>query len=163
MQHENIKNIFFFIGTEAELIKVFPVIMECQKKNAKCHIISSGQNDLKKSRILNFIQLSGKFIELSKEEDIKKSAIGLLSWFVKTKVKAVDIILKYFSKDELTNKPLVVHGDTVSTLMGALIGKRLNMQVYHVEAGLRSHNLFNPFPVPYSGSSFQPSNNSSVL
>ena len=41
---------------------------------------------------------------------------------------------------------LVVHGDTVSTLMGAIVGKILKMQVCHVEAGLRSHNWFNPFP-----------------
>ena len=50
-------NIYFFIGTEAELIKVFPIIIECQKNGKKCHIIASGQNDLKKSRILKGVKL----------------------------------------------------------------------------------------------------------
>lgn len=67
-----VKQIYFFVGTEAELIKVFPIIIECQKRNMLCHIIASGQNDLKRSRILKYINLNGKMIELSQESDIKK-------------------------------------------------------------------------------------------
>lgn len=139
-------NIYFFIGTEAELIKVFPVIIECQKRNMHCHIIASGQNDLNKSRILQYVVLNGKYLELSKEEDIKKSAVGLLTWFVKTRLGAVKKIKKEFTSDELKDSAFVVHGDTVSTFMGAMIGKKLGCKVCHVEAGLRSHDLFNPFP-----------------
>lgn len=139
-------NIWFFIGTEAELIKVFPIIIECQKNGNKCHIIASGQNDLKKSRILKEICLEGKYIELSSETNIKKSAVGLLIWFVTTLWHAKQNILVSFSKEMIKGNKLVVHGDTVSTLMGAIVGKILKMQVCHVEAGLRSHNWFNPFP-----------------
>lgn len=137
---------FFFIGTEAELIKIFPVIMQCQKKGVVCNIIASGQNDLKKNRILEYISLNGKYVELSQESDIKKSAIGLFSWFFSTKIKAKRIIAQHFNVADMKNKPMIVHGDTVSTFMGALIGKQLHMRVCHVEAGLRSHNLLNPFP-----------------
>ena len=138
--------VYFFIGTEAELIKVFPVIIECQNAGAACHIIASGQNDLRKSRILEFVKLNGKFIELSKEEDIQKSTVGLLKWFLNVKKKAPKIIRQHFDTDKLKGAKLVVHGDTVSTMMGALVGRKLGMRVCHVEAGLRSHNLFNPFP-----------------
>lgn len=140
------KNIYFFIGTEAELIKVFPVIIECQNSGNICHIIASGQNDLNKSRIVKNIQLNGKYVELSKEEDIKKSANGLLSWFITTKRKAIAIIRQNFDIQMMKDAPFVVHGDTVSTYMGAMIGKKLGCIVCHVEAGLRSHNLLNPFP-----------------
>lgn len=139
-------DIYFFIGTEAELIKVFPVIIECQNRDRICHIIASGQNDLKKNRILNFIELNGKYIELSQENDIKKTVVGLLQWFFETKKRAVDIIEKHFLPEKLQGANLVVHGDTVSTLMGALVGRKLGMKVCHVEAGLRSHHLLNPFP-----------------
>lgn len=140
------KQQYFFIGTEAELIKVFPVIIKCQEKGKTCHIIASGQNDLKKSRILDFIKLNGKFVELSSEESIKKSAAGLMAWFIRTKKNAQRIILRSFTVEELTSMPMIVHGDTISTLMGAMLGRKLKMKVCHVEAGLRSHNLFNPFP-----------------
>lgn len=137
---------FFFIGTEAELIKVFPVIIECQKEGVNCNIIASGQNDLKKNRILDYIKLNGKYIELSKESDIKKSMMGLLKWFFFTKMNAKKIILQHFNLEDMQNRPMVVHGDTISTFMGALIGRQLHMKVCHVEAGLRSRHLFNPFP-----------------
>lgn len=140
------KQIYFFIGTEAELIKIFPVIVKCQEKGNMCHIIASGQNDLKKNRILDYVRLNGEYLELSSEESIKKNAIGLFCWFFKTKFGAKTKILQRFKKEELQGKCLVVHGDTVSTFLGALIGKKLKMKVCHVEAGLRSHNYFNPFP-----------------
>ncbi len=140
------KNIYFFIGTEAELIKVFPVIIECQKKGAVCNIIASGQNDIANSRIMKFISLNGKFVELSKEESITKSAVGLLKWFAATRRNAVGMITSNFNEDDLKGEALIVHGDTVSTMMGAMIGRKLGMCICHVEAGLRSHNLLNPFP-----------------
>lgn len=137
---------YFFIGTEAELIKIFPVIMKCQRKGGICNIIASGQNDLKKNRILDYINLNGKYVELSKETDIKKSAVGLLRWFFVTKRKAKSIIAKNFDIANLKNSLMIVHGDTISTFMGALIGRQLHMKICHVEAGLRSHHLLNPFP-----------------
>jgi UDP-N-acetylglucosamine 2-epimerase (non-hydrolysing) len=43
--------------------------------------------------------------------------------------------------------PLVlVHGDTMTTVVGALLGRLLGATVGHVEAGMRSNNLLNPFP-----------------
>jgi UDP-N-acetylglucosamine 2-epimerase (non-hydrolysing) len=41
---------------------------------------------------------------------------------------------------------MVIHGDTVSTVMGALLGHKYKMKVAHVEAGLRSFDFLNPFP-----------------
>ncbi|SFD32301.1 UDP-N-acetylglucosamine 2-epimerase (non-hydrolysing) [Paracidovorax konjaci] len=41
---------------------------------------------------------------------------------------------------------MVVHGDTVSTVMGAMLAKIHRMDVAHVEAGLRSFNYLHPFP-----------------
>lgn len=140
------KEIFFFVGTEAELIKIFPVIIKCQDRGCICHLIASGQNDLKKNRILEYIHLNGRYIELSQESNIKKSTVGLFAWFLATKKSAKKIIRNSFERMDMHAKVLVVHGDTVSTFMGALIGRKLHMKVCHVEAGLRSRNLFNPFP-----------------
>ena len=40
----------------------------------------------------------------------------------------------------------VIHGDTPSTLLGLLMAKRAGKTIVHLEAGLRSFNLFRPFP-----------------
>jgi UDP-N-acetylglucosamine 2-epimerase (non-hydrolysing) len=41
---------------------------------------------------------------------------------------------------------VLVHGDTFSTLLGALMGRVAGLRVGHVESGLRSFRLFHPFP-----------------
>lgn len=139
-------NLFFFLGTEAELIKIFPVIMEAKKRNLCYYIVSSGQNDIANSKILSTINCGSVDLELSSEKSIKKSAIGLLTWWIKTYNSALKQFYKAFPNVDFANSKMIVHGDTVSTYMGALIGKKLGMTVCHVEAGLRSHNLLSPFP-----------------
>lgn len=137
---------FFFIGTEAELIKVFPIIIECKERGLDYRIIASGQNDIVNSRIFKKINCGSVDLELSLESSIKKSAKGLLTWFMQTYSGATKKIRDAFPDVDFASSKIIVHGDTVSTLMGAWLGKKLGMTVCHVEAGLRSHNWFNPFP-----------------
>lgn len=140
------KKVFFFIGTEAEFIKVFPVIIACEKKGLDVKIISSGQNDISKSRIWEVLPKQKIDLLLSEEKNIKKSAVGLVKWFLQMNKVAWKRVKDKFGQENLTEAPMVVHGDTVSTVLGARIGKKLGMKVCHVEAGLRSYNLLNPFP-----------------
>lgn len=139
------RGIFFFIGTEAELIKLFPIILQCKENNVPYYIIASGQNDITVSRIVKELDLPVD-LELSREETIKKNAVGLFMWLVKTMKTAKKRIQNKFVDVRIEGSVMVVHGDTVSTVIGALLGRRLGMQVCHVEAGLRSHNFMNPFP-----------------
>lgn len=140
------KVIVFFIGTEAELIKMFPVIMKCEERNLPYHIIASGQNDVVESRIFKDGNCGTVDLELSDPSSIQKSTAGLMKWFGKTTLSATRKIKTTFKNVDWKNSCMVVHGDTVSTVMGAWLGRRLGMTVCHVEAGLRSHNYFNPFP-----------------
>ncbi|WP_241245913.1 UDP-N-acetylglucosamine 2-epimerase [Microbacterium sp. 4R-513] len=41
---------------------------------------------------------------------------------------------------------VIVHGDTMTTVLGTFIGRRLRVPVAHIEAGLRSGNWRHPFP-----------------
>ena len=139
-------NIIFFIGTEAELIKVFPIMLELKKRGKEYKIIASGQNDIVNSTIFRDSDCGMVDLELSQEKNIRKSALGLLEWWVSTYKKSISMIKRAFDDTDFSNSYMVVHGDTVSTYMGAKIGKNLGMTVCHVEAGLRSHNLLSPFP-----------------
>lgn len=140
------RKIFFFIGTEAELIKMFPVMLECRAAKLPFGIIASGQNNIYNSRIMSEVGLDTIDIYLSDEKHIRKSAVGLVRWFIQTMQHAVKDIRSKMEDIDFDKSIMIVHGDTVSTLMGAYIGKRLHMKVGHVEAGLRSHHLLNPFP-----------------
>ena len=72
------------------------------------------------------------------------TSIRLISWLQEIAQKTLR---------DLKNEPwlrqaklCMVHGDTLSTLIGAMIAKRFNIPVAHIEAGLRSYNYLNPFP-----------------
>lgn len=135
--------LYFFIGTEAEFIKLFPILLELNKKKISYSIIASGQNDITKSFLLKIIDRKSVDYLLSQEK-IAQTAFGLFSWFFKTLCKGAVLLKKNLPQSK--GSILVVHGDTVSTVMGALLGKFLGMKIVHVEAGLRSFNFLQPFP-----------------
>ena len=136
----------FFIGTEAELIKMFPVIIEIQNRNLNYQVISSGQNDVSQSSVLKVVNNGRIDALLSDHVKIKKSAFGLLHWFLTTSKSGIKTIREQLPEVNFKRSIMVIHGDTVSTVMGARLGTILDMQVAHIEAGLRSRDILNPFP-----------------
>lgn len=135
---------YFFIGTVAEFIKLMPVMRELSKAGTPFKVIASGQNPLTCTDLFSMSGVEQIDITLN-QKPIKRSALGLLSWFLETLVKGFLLLRREF-RGMGKGSTLVVHGDTVSTVMGALIGRCCGLTVAHVEAGLRSFNLTQPFP-----------------
>lgn len=54
--------------------------------------------------------------------------------------------IKASCKKRGTRALAIVHGDTLTTVFGATFGILLGLKVAHVEAGMRSGNIFQPFP-----------------
>ena len=139
-----LKTLYFFIGTEAELMKMFHVINEARSRNYDCRIISSGQNDIKNSP---YLEKAGGVIDVDLTEMMpeKKTAWNYLSWFIKTEKLGIKVMKEI--RDKCDGKLImIVHGDTLSTLMGARIAQKCKIEHMHVESGLRSHNWLSPFP-----------------
>lgn len=136
--------VMFFLGTEAELIKVFPIMLECEKRGIEYKIVASGQNDIEHSQILKNI---GKTVDFALDRDTHiTTGVQLVTWWLKIFRNARGRVKKQFKDVDFKKSVMLVHGDTVSTVMGAFIGRMLGMEVAHVEAGLRSYHLFNPLP-----------------
>ncbi len=134
----------FFVGTVAELIKLFPIMTEAQQQGIEYQIVSSGQNDIRESEFWNLIKKKSPDILISRGPR-HQTAISLMAWFLCTAVKSFFLFKK--KARILNGKPiLIVHGDTISTLMGAYTGWLAGYRICHVEAGLRSFDFLNPFP-----------------
>lgn len=133
---------YFFVDTVAELIKVFPVMKEMNDRKIPFKIIASGQNDITNSTLLGLADVKKVDFVLHRGP-IKQSGLSMLAWFWRTWRWSYGKL-----KDELTGKDayMLVHGDTISTVMGTLIARHFKLKVAHVEAGLRSFNYLNPFP-----------------
>ena len=136
------------IGTKAELIKCAPIMLELQKQEEDYWFIHTGQHPLGKA--FKEFGVKKPDIILSKEprtttkfwSKINKSSI-LWSFSIIFKIRS---IIK-----KLKPKYVIYHGDTMSSATAAIASSKiLNLRKrwksVHLEAGLRSESLFEPFP-----------------
>jgi UDP-N-acetylglucosamine 2-epimerase (non-hydrolysing) len=137
--------ISFFVGTAAELVKLAPVIREVKRRGGAFNVVSSGQNDLRGSELWKLSGVEGPDLTLS-TRPIPPRAVGLASFLARTSASGLVELRRMLRQEPRATTKAVVHGDTVSTLMGASLFAALGVDVHHVEAGLRSFHLAEPFP-----------------
>lgn len=139
------KTLYFIIGTQAELMKLFQVINKARDRGYQCEIISTGQNNLKESPFLA-LSNSNIDIDISANKGEGKNTSNYLIWFLKTALYGKKKLNEYFDKNKRENSIVIVHGDTLTTTIGAWICKKIKMPYVHIESGLRSYNFLSPFP-----------------
>ena len=121
-------NTIFVLGTRPEIIKLSPVIRSYQESNDPFAIVHTGQHYSDNLDSVFFEQL-----ELP--EPNYNLGVGSHSQGVQTGKMLIQLeqILK-----EKSPETVLVQGDTNSVLAGAIATSKLNMNLGHVEAGLRS-------------------------
>jgi UDP-N-acetylglucosamine 2-epimerase (non-hydrolysing) len=135
--------IHLVIGTKAQLIKMAPVMRALREAGMSYRYISTGQHRDTMEDILENFGLKGPDITLYSGPDIT-SIPKMLAWTLRILWRTLIDRKRIFAND--SNGIVLVHGDTFSTLLGAMMGKVVRLKVGHVESGLRSRNLFHPFP-----------------
>jgi UDP-N-acetylglucosamine 2-epimerase (non-hydrolysing) len=139
------RKIYFYIGTTAELIKLSPIIRELKKRKISFKIITSGQNEIHFNELEYFIGSVKPHITTG--EKIKKSSLFYFGiWAIRSLYKSIVLLRHEFESSENRNSYLIIHGDTISSVIGAIVAKYYHLKVVHVESGLRSFNFFEPFP-----------------
>ncbi len=139
-------NLNFLTGTAAELIKIYPLIRMAFERGYAVRVVMTGQsreNFMMQYR--DFKLPEEKLFPLLESRGDLEKASSAMRWFG----RVLMITPKSFRAKLLLGSPqdfVVVHGDTLSTLAGAWLSWRAGIKVIHVEAGLRSPSLFNPFP-----------------
>tara|TARA_Y100000589_G_C27131567_1_gene620802 strand:- start:211 stop:1317 length:1107 start_codon:yes stop_codon:yes gene_type:complete len=130
------KRVTIVLGTRPEAIKLAPIIIKLIKyKLIQTRIVLTGQH---KELVNDVVNLFGIKIDLD---------LGIMKKF-QTLEEITSLILKGLTK-ELKNYPsdlIIVQGDTTSAFASALAAFYEKIPIAHVEAGLRTNNLMNPFP-----------------
>lgn len=137
--------IHVIIGTKAQLIKMAPIMCRLRDRGLEYRYISTGQHKETMSDILDNFGLPGPDIVLYRGKDVSSIA-SMLFWFCRVLWVSVFHMEKVFGKQGKRKDLVLVHGDTMSTLLGALVARLAGMRVGHVESGLRSFDFLNPFP-----------------
>lgn len=131
--------IYVIIGTMGEYTKMFPVMYFLQKHNIAYKFVHTCQHYEIIERIRK--KLGGR--EPDYYLTLKKKDLANIWEFL---IWAPQVLLNARKLPITKNDFVVVHGDAESTLLGLIIGILFRAKIVHVEAGLRTHSIFEPFP-----------------
>lgn len=137
--------IHIVIGTKAQLIKMAPIMRELDHRGIRYRYLSTGQHADTIGDLLTNFNLNPAEARLYDGDDIV-SVKSTIFWFFRLFFLALFKRRKVFGDEVNKNDIVLVHGDTLSTLIGAIMGRVAGLKVGHVESGLRSFRLFHPFP-----------------
>lgn len=131
------KKIMLVFGTRPEAIKMSPLVKEFQKHPSEFEtmVCVTGQHREMLDQVLKLFDITPDYdLNIMKQgQDLTDVTARVLTGLRDVfKVCRPDIVL--------------VHGDTTTSMAGALAAFYAQIPVGHVEAGLRTHNLYSPWP-----------------
>lgn len=133
-------NVACVIGTRPEALKMIPIIEEMQNHSQfNLKTIISGQHRELLQQMLkdSNINVDINFDVMQDNQSLNTLSANLLQHFE-----------RYI--DENPTDLLIAQGDTTTTLVSALSAFYKNIPFAHVEAGLRTHSIQNPFPEEFN-------------
>lgn len=128
--------ILVIFGTRPEAIKMAPLIKSLNNnKSFDCKVCVTGQHNEMLHQVLKIFDINPNF-----DLNVMSENQSLYSLTSKILLGLEKIL------DEVSPDILLVHGDTTSTLTGSLAGYYAQIPVMHVEAGLRTNDIYSPWP-----------------
>lgn len=134
------KKVMLVFGTRPEAIKMCPLVNELKKcKNIETIVCVTGQHRQMLDQVLQAFDVVPNY-DLS----IMKDKQTLFDVTVNI-LEGIKVVL-----EEVRPDVVLVHGDTSTTFVTALACFYLQIPVGHVEAGLRTYNIYSPYPEEFN-------------
>ena len=131
------KKIMLVLGTRPEAIKMAPLVKEFQKHPDKFETIVcvTGQHRQMLDQVLAIFDIKPDY-----DLNIMKQGQDLYDVTARVLTGMRDVL------DQAKPDVVLVHGDTTTSTAAALAAFYKQIPVGHVEAGLRTHNIYSPWP-----------------
>ena len=131
------KKIMLVFGTRPEAIKMAPLVKEFQKDtdNFQTIVCVTGQHREMLDQVLRLFDIQADY-----DLNIMKQGQDLYDVTTRVLVGMRDVL------KEAQPDIVLVHGDTTTSTAAALAAFYQHIPVGHVEAGLRTHNIYSPWP-----------------
>lgn len=139
--------IHIFAGTKAQFIKMAPIMLELNRKSIVYNLIDAGQHAELTAEITRQFGLREADAFLRSGQTNINTVLEAFAWAGKSLVQ-IAFRRRYLYQRLFRGESgiCLIHGDTLTTLLSLLCAKRCGLKVAHIEAGLRSYGLLNPFP-----------------
>ena len=131
------KRVLLVYGTRPEAIKMCPLVKEFQKypESFETVVCVTGQHREMLDQVLQIFDVKPDY-----DLNIMKQGQDLFDVTARVLVGMRDIL------DKVNPDVILVHGDTTTSMAAAMAAFYRQIPVGHVEAGLRTHNLYSPWP-----------------
>ena len=131
------KKIMLVFGTRPEAIKMAPLVKEFQKRPNEFQTIVcvTGQHREMLDQVLHIFEITPDY-----DLNIMKQGQDLYDVTARVLLGMRDVL------KEARPDVVLVHGDTTTSTAAALAAFYQQIPVGHVEAGLRTHNIYSPWP-----------------
>ncbi len=134
------KKVMLVFGTRPEAIKMCPLVNELKKrKSIQTVVCVTGQHRQMLDQVLTTFRVVPDY-------DLSIMKTGQTLFDITTEILSrIKTVL-----EEVRPDVCLVHGDTSTTFVTALACFYLQIPVGHVEAGLRTYNIFSPYPEEFN-------------
>ncbi len=139
--------IHFAIGTKAQFIKMAPIMHLLQEEGTPYHLLDLSQHASLTGKILNDFGLTPRITSLGKSNTSVTTYTQAATWLAKV-LWQLTVHRRNLRKRLFLGQGGIVllHGDTLSTLVGLYLAKAAGIKTALIEAGLSSGKIFDPFP-----------------
>ena len=134
------KKVMLVFGTRPEAIKMCPLVNELKTRgNIEVKVCVTGQHREMLQQVLDCFKVVPDYnLEIMKD----KQTLFDITTNIISKIKPV--------LDKEKPDIILVHGDTTTTFVTALCAFYMQIPVGHIEAGLRTYNLYSPYPEEFN-------------
>ena len=134
------KKVMLVFGTRPEAIKMCPLVNELKsRKSIQTIVCVTGQHRQMLDQVLDAFKVTPDY-DLSIMKD--KQTLFDITTNILTRIKEV--------LEKERPDVVLVHGDTSTTFVTALACFYMQIPVGHVEAGLRTYNIYSPYPEEFN-------------
>ena len=126
----------FIYGTRPEIIKLSPLIKKCKDKMDVCTIFT-GQHSTLYEDVKDLVPDPDYYVRIPLRSSLNKIS---------------SILFEELEGILVREKPdvVIVQGDTTSSFCGAVVAFNIDIEVGHVEAGLRTYDIKSPYPEEFN-------------
>lgn len=131
------KKVLLVFGTRPEAIKMAPLVKEFQKRSNDFEVLVcvTGQHREMLDQVLQLFEIKPDY-----DLNIMKQGQDLYDVTVRVLIGMRDVL------KDCCPDIVLIHGDTTTSVTAALAAYYQQIQVGHIEAGLRTHNIYSPWP-----------------